>query len=211
MKILKFIKQNTKVASELINKGEVIATATDTVYGFSCDPFCENAVDYILKLKNRPSNMPFILLISQLALNELKNEKRSLILEMITGKLEKNIIDILLNNCPNPISFILPLKNDKLKKSLKTTYDTIAIRFPKNEVLQKLLCEVSNHYLVSTSANLSGEKTPTIAKEVIEKFDGKISLLLDGGKSQTTSSTIVNLCTKPFQVLRQGEYVFLPK
>jgi L-threonylcarbamoyladenylate synthase len=59
--------------------------------------------------------------------------------------------------------------------------------------------------LATTSANLSGRSNTTTAQEVLAQLNGRIELLLDGGKTPGgVPSTVVD-CTQPEAlILRQG-------
>jgi L-threonylcarbamoyladenylate synthase len=57
-----------------------------------------------------------------------------------------------------------------------------------------------------TSANLSGQETPSTAQGVAEQLGGALPLVLDGGPSPTgRPSTIIDLSVSPPRLLRQGE------
>jgi L-threonylcarbamoyladenylate synthase len=56
-----------------------------------------------------------------------------------------------------------------------------------------------------TSANLSGEANSTTAQEVLEQLDGRVNLILDGGKTPGgVPSTVVDMTGESPKVLRQG-------
>ncbi|HQQ19869.1 MAG TPA: Sua5/YciO/YrdC/YwlC family protein, partial [Exilispira sp.] len=54
------IKEKMLKAIEQINKGEVIAFPTETVYGLGANAFNETAVEKIFKIKGRPADNPLI-------------------------------------------------------------------------------------------------------------------------------------------------------
>jgi L-threonylcarbamoyladenylate synthase len=59
--------------------------------------------------------------------------------------------------------------------------------------------------LATTSANLSGHPSATTAQQVLEQLSGKISLILDGGRSRGgVSSTVVDCSGAELVILRQG-------
>jgi len=56
-----------------------------------------------------------------------------------------------------------------------------------------------------TSANISGGPNPTTAQEVYDQLNGRISLILDGGKTQGgIPSTLVDCTGDNPIILREG-------
>ena len=51
-------------AQKILLQGGVIAFPTDTFYGLGVDPFNQDAVDRIFRLKRRNKNKPLLLLVS---------------------------------------------------------------------------------------------------------------------------------------------------
>ena len=59
--------------------------------------------------------------------------------------------------------------------------------------------------LACPSANLSGQPSPKSANEVLAQLAGRIAAVLDGGPCTVgVESTIVDLTTTPYRILRQG-------
>ena len=185
-------KEGIDEATNIIKNGGVIACSTDTVYGLSCDPFCESAIDLIYELKNREKSVPLLLVahkdydISNLVVFDERSK-------MYTNK-----------EWPGSVTFIFKIKDKRLKK-LSCGKETIAIRKPNDKVFNLLLDK--NPILTSTSANLSGMKVATNSDEVLKYFDGDISLVLDNGQSGEKSSTLVDLTSNKVKILRQGDVV----
>ena len=145
------------------------------------------------------------------------NNKRNKMLEnnLTMGMLQNKAIynteysDSLLNLykafCPGPITFVLKKKlNSKISKIATAGKKTVAIRFPKHSVAQKVL-KLTNKPLAAPSANISNKLSPTSAKDVFEEFGKKIKIILDGGKCKIgLESTIIDLTGKP-SILRPGK------
>ena len=80
----------------------------------------------------------------------------------------------------------------------------VGFRMPKNTIALKLI-EKSGVPVVAPSANLSGNKPPSKAEEILKDLDGKIDLILDGGETEIgTESTVVDLTEEPFKIVRKG-------
>jgi L-threonylcarbamoyladenylate synthase len=80
----------------------------------------------------------------------------------------------------------------------------VAVRVPDHPIVPELVC-VLGVPLAVTSANLSGQQSPSTADEVVEQLGGRIPLVLDGGKCEGgIPSTVVDLTQSPPAVLREG-------
>jgi L-threonylcarbamoyladenylate synthase len=59
--------------------------------------------------------------------------------------------------------------------------------------------------LAATSANLSGQASPTSADQVVEQLKGRVPLVIDGGQCPVrVSSTVIDLSVSPPRLLRAG-------
>ena len=59
--------------------------------------------------------------------------------------------------------------------------DTVAVRLPDHPVPRALAAALGAP-LAATSANLSGARSPVTAQDVLADLDGRIDLVLDGGR-----------------------------
>nr|HPM43663.1 L-threonylcarbamoyladenylate synthase [Candidatus Omnitrophota bacterium] len=77
-------------------------------------------------------------------------------------------------------------------------------RIPRNKVALELIRKAEVP-IVAPSANISGKKPPTSAAQVLGELDGKIDLVIDGGRTKVgIESTVVDMTTDPPKVLREG-------
>ncbi len=79
----------------------------------------------------------------------------------------------------------------------------LGVRVPDSEVCTSLAAEVGGA-ITGTSANLSGRPSCRTAGEVIEAMDGKIQLVIDGGRLAGKESTVVRVSSRTVEVLREG-------
>ena len=74
---------------------------------------------------------------------------------------------------------------------------TLAIRFPKHSVTNKLL-KILDYPLAAPSANISSKLSSVKVVDVKEEFGNKINYILDGGQSKIgIESTIISLVNNP--------------
>jgi len=75
---------------------------------------------------------------------------------------------------------------------------------PRNKISQALINEAGVP-LVAPSANISERRAPTSGEEVASEMKGSIDLILDGGTTEIgISSTVLDVTTHPFTILREG-------
>ncbi|MBI5146146.1 MAG: threonylcarbamoyl-AMP synthase [Thaumarchaeota archaeon] len=179
-------------AARLIQKGDVVAFPTETVYGLGADALNPSAVKKIFEAKGRPADNPLIIHIQ-----DKKDLKR---LAMNIPKITEKIIE---KFWPGPLTIVL--KKSKIVPKITTGgLDTVAIRMPKNKIASLLIKE-SGVPLAAPSANFFGRPSPTLAKHVSEDLSGRISMILDGGKTRIgIESTVIDLTSKTPMLLRPG-------
>ncbi len=86
--------------------------------------------------------------------------------------------------------------------------DTVAIRFPSDEIARALISE-ANTPIAAPSANISGRPSPTKANDVYQDMDGIIPLIIDGGESNIgIESTVIDLSGEKPTILRPGYYTY---
>ena len=130
----------------------LILYPTDTVWGIGCDAQSEVAINKIIDLKNRPGSKSFIILVA--SFNDISNFAKPPSLAMLDFA----------NKSEKPVTFILKdAKN--LASQLISEDGTVAIRVPDDPFCTELLLKFGKP-IVSTSANISGEFTPGLFKEI---------------------------------------------
>ena len=130
--IAKVNNSNTSKAIKYLKKNQVIGVPTETVYGLAGNAYSNIAVKKIYSLKKRPKINPLII--------HYYNVK-SLAKDAI---LNKNFLKLYKNFCPGPLTFVLKKKkSSKVSRHATAKLDTIAVRFPKNNIIRKRLHSTS--------------------------------------------------------------------
>ena len=183
---------NIKKSIFFLNKNECVAIPTETVYGLAANAYSSKSVKKIYSLKKRPRNNPSIVHYSNL--NQLKKD----------CEINKNFLILYKKFCPGPLTFVLKLKKEsRISRIVTNNKKTVAVRFPKNKLTQKLL-KLLKYPLAAPSANISTKISPVSKDDVKEEFGNKIKFILDGGRSKIgLESTIISLVNKP-RILRLG-------
>ena len=181
--------EDIQKAVSAIADGAIIIFPTDTVYGLGCNPYNRDAVSSIYEIKKREKTKPFpVIGYSKKELEKIAefNDKAEKIAEMFW---------------PGPITLILKVKDENIKKSLGLG-KKIAVRVPNNQCVLSLLKECK--LLVATSANISGTTSLTDPNDCKRDLNG-YDLLIDGGiLSDNGESTIVEIDGNKIKIVRSG-------
>jgi L-threonylcarbamoyladenylate synthase len=190
--IYKPTNNNLNKAKVAIEKGDVVAIPTETVYGLAANAYNTKAVKKIFSLKKRPSNNPLIIHFKNI--EQIKKE----------AIINKNFIKLVKKFSPFHFNYVLKKKNSsKIYKVANKALATIAVRIPSEKNTIKLL-NILNCPLAAPSANRSKSLSPTTAKHVAEEFGNSIGMIIDGGSCKIgIESTVIDLTTKP-KILREG-------
>ncbi len=175
----------------ILQKGGVIAFPTDTVYGLGADAFNHTAVERIYQIKNRPKYQQFPLLIS-----DVKQ------MTTLAGSIPEIAWFLARRFWPGGLTLILSKTNPA--PACPPSALTIAVRVPNHPVCRALIEHLGNP-ITGTSANISGQPAALTAEEVEQQLEGKIDLIINGGKCPGgKESTIVDTTHEPPVILRQG-------
>ena len=178
-------------AIELLQRGEVVAIPTETVYGLAADARNELAIAKIYATKQRPANNPLIVHIASIAqVADWASE-----FPPLAQKLAKAF-------WPGPFTLVLPARKE-VSTTVRAGEPTVALRVPAHPVALALLND-SGLGLAAPSANKYTQLSPTTAAHVEEGLGTGIPVL-DGGACQIgIESTIVSVHGNEWQLLRPG-------
>jgi len=176
-------REKIKEAVGILCKGGLVAFPTETVYGLGVNSLDKSAVSKLHEVKNRTPDKNFTLLIANTRdIDDFAEE----VLPAAYRLIDKF--------WPGPLTIILKSKDNS----------TVGLRMPKQEVALDIIKE-ADFPIACPSANLSGKREPQSAQDVLQDLDGKIELILDGGKVELgVPSTVVDATNLPFKIIRKG-------
>ena len=167
-----------------------LAFPTDTVYGVGALVFNGPAVESIYAAKDRPVEKAIPVLIGDV--DDLVK---------VSAEVPEIALKLAARFWPGPLTLVVP-KHPELPEAVSAT-ETVGVRLPNHPVARGLLCLAGP--MAVTSANLTGQPSPSTADEVFAQLGGRIALSLDGGKTPGgVPSTIVDCVGVEPQVLREG-------
>jgi len=179
-------------ASSLIRSGEIVAFPTETVYGLGANALDPLAISKIYQIKGRPSDNPLIVHIADLNM-----------LRRLVSTISPREIRMIKKFWPGPITLIFK-KSKSVPKITTGGLGTVAVRMPRNKIALALI-KRSGLPIAAPSANISGKPSPTNATHVKEDLDGKVKLILDGGRTEIgIESTVIDMTPRIPVILRPG-------
>lgn len=185
-------EEKINVAAEVIRRGGIVAFPTETVYGLGVDALNKEAVKRMYEVKGRPPDNPTIVHIAEF------NDVYRLAVDVpeVAEELMKRF-------WPGPLTIVLKASNI-VPRITTGGLETVGIRMPKHNVALALI-KASKTPIAAPSANIAGKPSPTTAQHVIQDFYGSIDVILDAGPTKIgVESTVLDLTTKPPQILRPG-------
>ncbi len=185
------LEESINTAKKIYFEGKIFIYPTDTIYGFGGNPFNEQAVDCVNKIKGRELGKMYILLVNDI----------NTLLQYVKINSEKHL-DFLISIWPNPVSVVLNL-NSNFRKILQR--DNVAFRIPHHRFCLKLLSELKMP-LISTSVNRSGQP-PVIEPGLIhDEFSSEVEAIFFSKKrSFFNASTIITLVDSKPGLIREGK------
>ncbi|MBI1269497.1 threonylcarbamoyl-AMP synthase [bacterium] len=186
------VGQDIEKAAELIQKGELVALPTETVYGLGALARSEAAIEKLYSAKGRPTDHPVIVHICEPAqINDWACDIADDAMKLADAF------------WPGPLTIIL---KKKASVSYKITggQDTVALRIPSHPLTLETIKKVGSG-IAAPSANKFGRLSPTEASDVDKEFGDELAYVLDGGTCDIgIESTIVNLTGNSPEILRPG-------
>ena len=168
------------LALEVLRNGGIILYPTDTVWGIGCDATNAEAVQKIYDLKQSADKKSMLVLCKDA--------------DMVVRYVNKapGIAFEVMEMATKPLTLILPGATG-VAANLIPEEGTLGVRVPDHEFCQKLLYKFGKP-IVSTSANISGEKTPKkiaeVTKEILEGVDFVVNPRFQGKPTCQPSSII---------------------
>ena len=179
------------IAANSVKGGRLVVLPTDTVYGIGCDAFDNQAVEALLRAKNRGPDMPVAVLIGSWdtvggLVREYTPQMRTLVEAF----------------WPGGLSVVVP-QAPSLPWNLGDTRGTVMLRMPLHPVALDLLNQTGP--MAVSSANVSGNPPALTVAEAQQQLGDAVAVYIDGGQATVgQASTIVDLSGPAPRILREG-------
>ena len=105
---------------------------------------------------------------------------------------------------PGPYTFILQASREVPRRLQNPRRKTVGLRVPRHPITQALL-ESLGEPLMSSTLVLPGDDFPlTDSREMLERLNSRVDLVIDGGYCGLEPTTVLDLTGETPKVLRHG-------
>ncbi len=177
-------------AIDVLRNGGLVAFPTDTVYGLAAPVQNEKSIERLYIVKGRTHSKAVAVLLGEVDQ-----------LDQVAVDLSASARKAAQHFWPGPLTMIVP-RHPSLPNIL-APLPTIGVRIPDHPVALALLKETGP--LAVTSANISGKNNTMTAKQVLKQLQGRVHLIIDGGRTPGgVPSTVIDCTTPEPEILREG-------
>jgi len=180
-------------AEAVIRAGGVVCFPTRCLYGLGADALKAEAVERVFEIKQRPADMPLLVLISRSAQLAELAERVPPIAQLLMERF-----------WPGRLTLVLDARQH-IPARLTAGTGKIGIRLAAHPVARALAEAVAGP-ITGTSANLSGGNGCRQIAELDPRIARQVDLILDGGPLKGgVGSTVVDVTGEAPVVIREGE------
>ena len=184
--------EQVQAAVTLLKNGGVVAYPTDTLYGLGADFSSPKAVQRVLDIKGRASEMGLPLLLAGADA-----------LELVAAAISDAVLALARRFWPGALTLVVP-RSSVVPDLVTGGRDTVAVRGPDHPV-PVALARGLGRPITGTSANLAGQPPALTAEDVRSGLGESVDLIIDGGPAQLgTQSTIVDATGPVLKLVRPG-------
>lgn len=179
---------------EALQKGQIIIYPTDTIYGIGCDLMNRKSIERLCQIMNiKPQKLDLSFICNDL----------SHISEYVK-RIDTPVFKVLKRFLPGPFTFILE-SNNNVPKILDVNKKTVGIRIPDHAIPRLLVEKLGNPLITSSIKDDDKIKEYTTdPEEIYEDFKHLVDIVIDGGVSGNTPSTVIDCTSTELKILRQG-------
>ena len=173
----------------------VYAFKTDTVWGFGVNPNSKEGVEKIYEIKKRDLKKPLILMS-----NDFKY------LEKYIKYIPDYAYPLIEKYLPGALTLIFE-KSSLCPDFVTSNQNTVGIRIPNSEDFDKLINNLEEKVLATTSCNVSSEAPVKNYLEAKEKFSNQVTIIppIEDFENENVPSTVILCLEKEYKILRQGK------
>jgi len=183
-----------RLAAELLNKGEVVAVPTDTIYGIAGLVQNSEAVNKIYSIKGRNLSKPIAICLADIT--DIHTYAQVTVSDRLLASL-----------LPGPVTLVFN-RTQVLNRNFNPDTNLIGVRIPDNNFIRSL-CSLTDSPLALTSANYSAGQS-CLDVEEFSYLHSSLAAIFDNGRLGETKqarlgSTVTDLSTPgTYRIIRPG-------
>lgn len=164
-----------------MHQGGVLAYPTEAVWGLGCDPWCEEAVERLLELKDRPMGKGLILVVADEAQLEFLLADQSPSLREAASRYWSQ---------PQAVSLLMPDPQEKVPHWIRGDHDRVLVRVSHHPLVQGL-CRAFGGPVVSSSCNPGGRAPARRIWQVQRYFRDQLDGILPGATGAARRPSVI--------------------
>jgi tRNA threonylcarbamoyl adenosine modification protein (Sua5/YciO/YrdC/YwlC family) len=173
-------------------RGALVVLPTDTVYGIGTRPDDPAATALVFEAKGRPRDLELPVLVPGVAAARQ--------IAVMDGRAEA----LAARFWAGPLTLVLPRAGESRTWELGGDPATVGVRMPHHPLALAVLARTGP--LAVTSANRSGEPTPSTCDAIVDLFGDAVAVYLcDRAPLEGAASTVVDLAHGDPRILRRGD------
>lgn len=180
-------------AVEVVERNGVIVYPTDSGYALGCRLGDREAMERILQIRQIELSHHLTLVchdLSELGQYARVDNQQYRLLKQLT---------------PGAYTFILPATKEVPRRTLHPKRATIGLRVPDHPIAQALL-KALGEPILSCTLMLPDDDVPlSEADDIAEKIGKRVDLIIDSGRCEPESTTVLDLTEDKIVVVREGK------
>lgn len=183
--------QSLTTAALLLERGDVVAMPTETVYGLAARIDREGGLKRIFSVKERPFFDPLIVHVDSVAMARLCTREWPQTADVLASAF-----------WPGPLTMVLP-KSSLISDLITSGLEGVGLRSPDHPVARQLI-EMSGVPLAAPSANRFGHTSPSTWEHVSDEFGETVYILKADAGRVGIESTVLKVDGDVLTLLRPG-------
>jgi len=169
------IDTEVQKAGKIVRSGGTILYPTDTIWGIGCDAGNRDSIQKIYQIKQRADSKSMLVLVNSIAM-----------LEKYVTSLPPQAIEVL-ERAEKPTTIIFPEARN-LAANLLAPDGSIGIRVSSDPFCNQLI-DFTGSPVVSTSANISGDKSPALFSQIKASIRDQVDHVVNWRQDELTPSS----------------------
>jgi tRNA threonylcarbamoyl adenosine modification protein (Sua5/YciO/YrdC/YwlC family) len=180
-------------AAQLLEEGGVLAIPTDSGYSLACDLHSRRAIDKIYALKQSPRSHPLSILLADID----HVGRYAGYISTLSYRTMKRLL-------PGPYTFIVEA-GPEIPKRMHKKRRTVGIRVPDAAIPRALAAELGRPLVTTSIRQQEEDRFLVDPNDIDRRLGDQLAAVVDGGLGLERPTTVVDLTSTPYLILREGQ------